>query len=35
MNQKIYNFSSMQKLRMQYELYEELHDSKEKKATAL
>jgi hypothetical protein len=31
---KIYNFSTMQKIMMQYELYEGLHESKGTKAAA-
>jgi hypothetical protein len=35
MSLKIYNFSAMQKIRVQYELYEEFHDSKGTKTVAL
>jgi hypothetical protein len=35
MSLKIYNFSTMQDIRMQYELYEELHRSQGTKAAAL
>jgi hypothetical protein len=35
MSSKIYNFSAMQKLRRQYDLYEWLHESKGTKAAAL
>ena len=35
MSSKIYNFSTMQNIRMQYELYEGLHESKGTKAAAL
>jgi hypothetical protein len=31
MTSKIYNFSTMENIRMQYELYEGLHESKEQK----
>jgi hypothetical protein len=32
---KLYNFSNMQNIRMQYELYKELHRSKGTEASAL
>ena len=35
MSSKIYNFSTMQNIRMQYELYKELHRSKGTHAAAL
>ena len=35
MSSKIYNFSTMQNIRMQYELYKELHRSKGTEAAAL
>jgi hypothetical protein len=35
MSSKIYNFSTMQKIRMQYELYKELDRSKGTEAVAL
>jgi hypothetical protein len=35
MSLKIHNFSTMQKIRMQYEFYEELHRSKGTKALAV
>ena len=35
MSSKIYNFSTMQNIRMQYELYEGLHRSKRREAPAL
>jgi hypothetical protein len=35
LSSKTYHFSTMQKIRMQYELYEGLHESKGTKATAL
>ena len=35
MSLKIYNFSTMQNIRMQYELYKELHRSKGTEAAAL
>jgi hypothetical protein len=35
MSSKIYNFSTMQNIRMQYELYKELHRSKRTEAAAL
>ena len=35
MSSKIYNFSTMQNIRMQYELYKEFHRSKRTEAAAL
>jgi hypothetical protein len=35
MSSKICNFSTMQNIRMQYELYEGLHESQRTEATAL
>jgi hypothetical protein len=35
MSLEIYNFSTMQKIRMQYELYEGLYESKGAKAAVL
>jgi hypothetical protein len=35
MSPKIYNFSTMQKLKMQYEFYEELHRSRGTEAATL
>lgn len=35
MSSKIYSFSAIQKIRMQYEVYKELHRAKETRAAAL
>ena len=35
MSSRIYNFSTMKNIRMQYELYKELHRPKRAEATAL
>ena len=35
MSSNIYNFSTMQKIKMQYELYEGLHESKETEVATL